>query len=545
MPVLKRDQQLIFVIILLLSCLFLALLAALIVLVVLKPANIFQPIPETDPTWTQIEASGRIVVGTSPDYPPFSFYNDQLQLDGFDIALMREVGARLGLQVEFKDMAFESLGPSLNLGQIDAAIAAITITPERQAAYGFTNAYYTSQEGVLARSDLPVGNIASPDQLTSWRVGVQTATIYQTWLQTNLVDTGKMPAANLLAYPRVDLALSDLQAGKIDLIVMDYLPATQQAARGGFKVVGAGNIPQSYAILLRQGDDALRSRINDALVQMQNEGQVSQLAEAYLYVKQFQVSLPLVISPNVTIAPPVPSATPPGFCLDAMALVSELTYPDYNLTTFTLLPPNTPFKKGWRIRNTGTCTWSTGYVLRYVNGNKPEAMMGGLPTPLSTSVLPGRDYDLYIDLVSPSAPGVYQGSWTLTNTANAAFGQLLWAAIQVPGSTPTQQPPPLTSPTPPGGPTQTPPSSAPLINLFEIKPTTIKEGECAYLAWEILGEVKQVRILRDGKSLWDNAPAKYALTECPGGAVAFTYELQAIGPYGTTQEVRQLTVNPK
>ncbi len=35
---------------------------------------------------------------------------------------------------------------------------------------------------------------------------MQTSTIYQTWLQTNLVDTGKMPAANLLAYPCVDLA---------------------------------------------------------------------------------------------------------------------------------------------------------------------------------------------------------------------------------------------------------------------------------------------------------------------------------------------------
>ncbi len=69
---------------------------------------------------------------------------------------MREIGVKLGLQVEFKDMVFESLEPSLTLGQVDAAIAAITVTPEREAAYSFTNAYYISQDGVLARADSPV-----------------------------------------------------------------------------------------------------------------------------------------------------------------------------------------------------------------------------------------------------------------------------------------------------------------------------------------------------------------------------------------------------
>ena len=360
-----------------------------------------------------------------------------------------------------------------------------------------------------------------------------------------LFSDGKTPSANLLAYPSVDLAMSDLQAGKIDLIVMDYLPATQQAATGGYKVVGSGNVLQSYAILLRQGDDALRGRINEALVQLQNEGRITQLAETYLDIQADQVVLPLILGGDATIAPPAPSPIPPGSCVDAMALVTELTYPDYNLTTFTLLPPNTPFQKGWRIRNTGTCTWNTGYILRYVNGNHPDAMMDGAPTPISASVPPGIDYDLYINLVSPSAPGVYQGSWSLTNPAGAVFGQRLWAAIQVPQSSPTLQPTAPASPTPPGWPTQTPTSPGPLINLFEVIPGSINEGECAYLNWEILGDVNQVRILLDGKSLWDNAPAKYALTECPTGATIVTYELEAIGPYGTARETRQLTIYPK
>ncbi len=73
MPKLSRSQQIIFLAMLILSCILIALVAVLIVLLLFKPETISQTPPETDPTWERIEASGRIVVGTSADYPPFSF----------------------------------------------------------------------------------------------------------------------------------------------------------------------------------------------------------------------------------------------------------------------------------------------------------------------------------------------------------------------------------------------------------------------------------------------------------------------------------------
>lgn len=55
---------------------------------------------EVDDSWQRIQAAGRIVVGTSVDYPPFEFYVAASQVDGFDIALMDEIGRRLGLQID-------------------------------------------------------------------------------------------------------------------------------------------------------------------------------------------------------------------------------------------------------------------------------------------------------------------------------------------------------------------------------------------------------------------------------------------------------------
>jgi len=548
MPQFTRDQQIILVVVVVLTCLMAALVALLITLLFLKqsgqtdqPAWTNQPTPIADSSWSQIQASGRILVGISADYPPFEYYNDDLQLDGFDIALMREVGEKLGVQVVFQDIIFDSLGNSLSLGQIDVAISSITVTPERGAVFSFSDAYFVSEEGVLAKADSTITSITSFDQLAAWKVGVQAATVYQTWIQTSLVDTGKMPESNLLVYPKVDQAVNDLKAGKADLVVMDYLPANEMAAQGGVKLVGKGNYPQRFAIMLNQQENELRSRINDALFQLQNEGRIAQLAQTYLDINPDEnATLPTPLPTSIPLPPPTtaplpPTATPPGYCVDGMVFVADLTYPDYNMTSFTLIPPNTPFQKGWRIRNTGTCTWNTGYVLRFVNGNHPESGMGGAPTPIYGIVPPGSDYDIYVNLISPSTPGVYQGIWALTNPAGVAFGQRIWVAIQVPQTAPATLPAQLT-------PTSL---SAPLlISVFEINPSSINEGACTYLNWEVLGDVDQIRIVRNGRSIWDSAPAKYALTECPPGVSIITYELQAAGPSGSAREVRQLMIYP-
>ena len=98
----------------------------------------------SDEIWAAIQERGTIVVGTAADYPPFEFYNRDFELDGLDIALMKEIGRRLGLEVELRDMAFDGLGNALQVEQIDAAISAITITDQRRQFVDFSDTYSCS-----------------------------------------------------------------------------------------------------------------------------------------------------------------------------------------------------------------------------------------------------------------------------------------------------------------------------------------------------------------------------------------------------------------
>jgi polar amino acid transport system substrate-binding protein len=99
--------------------------------------------------WPRVQDAGKIVIGTAADYEPFEFYNSNFALDGFDIALMQELGKRMGVEVEFKDFAFDGLLDALALGQVDAAIGAISVTPERQAQVDFSNLYYVGDDVAL------------------------------------------------------------------------------------------------------------------------------------------------------------------------------------------------------------------------------------------------------------------------------------------------------------------------------------------------------------------------------------------------------------
>jgi polar amino acid transport system substrate-binding protein len=488
-----------------------------------------------DTSWSDVRKAGKIVVGTSADYPPFESYTPEFQLDGFDIALMKQIGEQLGVKVEFRDMAFDGLGNALILGQIDASISAISVTPQREAIISFSNIYLAGQDGILARQDAARETVTVVNELAAYRVGVQSGSSYYDWLYEELVATGLMPASKLLTFARIEDAVRDLKENRVDMVVMDLQPAKEFVAQGGVKLVGENLNPQYYAIAIPKGSQALRSEINQALTELLNEGVVSQLASQYLNIEPGQMpptptpgpTLPAPTQPAPTQPPPQTTITPPPSCIDGMAFVKDLTYPDFNMTVTAVIPPGTPFQKGWRIRNTGTCTWNTSYILRYAYGNQPASSMGGAPTPISGQVPPGAEYDLYVNLVSPLYPGTYQGVWQLHNPAGAAFGDRIWVGITVPVTNPA---------------TPTPPPAQPLIYRFGAQPLQIQVGQCTQLSWDVRGNVTSVQLTRNQAILWDGAPTVGYMADCPAPAGQVRYEIKASGPGGVATDFELVNV---
>ncbi len=139
--------------------------------------------------------------------PPFGFYNASYALDGFDVALIRLIGQKLGVQVDVQDYAFDGLGSAMQIGQINRCHCC-DLCYARAASSRWNSAVFTIQARrvCLPGKVLPSARIPSVDALAPYRVGVQAGSVYEMWLRTSLVDSGKMPAANLLIYPRIDAA---------------------------------------------------------------------------------------------------------------------------------------------------------------------------------------------------------------------------------------------------------------------------------------------------------------------------------------------------
>ncbi len=239
-----------------------------------------------------------MVIGLSADYPPFEFYTDNFLLDGFDVALIREIGELLALDVEIKDMAFDGLFGSLRLNNIDVAISAISVSQERERIVGFSNIYFVSEDAVLANANSEIDSIPTEGELAFLRVGVQRGTVYDAWLTTNLVDSGLMPEENLHRYQQANKAVEDLAAGLIELVVLDLEPANIAAEQGAVKIVAQGLNPQRYAMAVPRRAPQLQSELNRALLQLQISGQLADLVEEYIGIPEEE-------------QPPLPTPPPP------------------------------------------------------------------------------------------------------------------------------------------------------------------------------------------------------------------------------------------
>jgi len=424
-----------------------------------------------DDSWEKVQAAGVLRVATSADYPPFSYQNQDFVIDGFDPALIRAIGDKLGVRVQITDYAFEGLAAALETGQTDVAIAAISMTPERGTVVDFSNVYYVGKDGILARADSGIERVDQIPQFGGKRVGVQRNSIYQAWAQKYLVGYQVIPQDMLFAYAKPEHAVNDLILGRLDVVIMDLQPAVRTLADPELKLVGEGLNQQLLAIAMPKGAETLKAHIDGALLALQNEGRVTQLAQTYLGLR-----------PEDIIPPPTPEPTEEP-CIDSMQFVEDLNYDDEDRTNFPVLDPGVAFQKGWRIKNTGNCDWTNVYFIKYVHGSDPAAQMGGQPTIIKNVVKPGQTYDMFVDLFAPKVAGKYVGYWQMHNAAGVPFGQTIWVAIEVRDTSPGEPTPTATveaSATPPPPPTATATATAVPPTL---EPTQEPGSELMNVTW--------------------------------------------------------------
>lgn len=232
---------------------------------------------DADAAASEVLADGVLTVGTNAEFPPFEYVDDNGEPDGFDIALIKAIGEKLGVTVEVENMEFEALVSAIG-SKIDLAIAGMTVTDERQESVDFSNPYYDALQYVI----VPEGSeIASFDDLAGKTIGVQLGTT------GDFIASDDVEGANVSQYNKGVDAVNDLLNGRVDCVIIDKNPAQVFEAQfsGQIKALDGAQFGfevENYAIALPKGDAALAEQVNEALEEIKADGTFDQLVADYI-----------------------------------------------------------------------------------------------------------------------------------------------------------------------------------------------------------------------------------------------------------------------
>lgn len=223
---------------------------------------------------SDIKSKGKLVVGTSADYPPYEFHtmaNGKDEIVGFDIDIAKEVAKELGVELEVKDMDFDGLLVALQAGKVDMVFAGMTPTDERKENADFSDIYYSATHRFILRSG-EEGSVKSFDDLKGKKIGVQKGSIQEGIAKDNFDE------ANIKSLAKVTDLVLDLKNNKVDAILIEEGVAkincdkNKDIAMSDFVVTDENG---GAAIALKKGSTELQTEVNKTISKLKEEDKIT------------------------------------------------------------------------------------------------------------------------------------------------------------------------------------------------------------------------------------------------------------------------------
>lgn len=210
----------------------------------------------------------QLVVATSPDFPPFEFL-DGSQIVGIEPALMQAIADKLGMELVWEQVDFDSIIPGIQAGRYDAGVAGISITADRLENCDFSDPYFLANQVIVVN---PSSDIQSKADLTGKTIAVQTGTTAETYCLDNGYE--------ILSFASNIDAQAALTSGKADAWVVDNEVAVKMAGEQNLTVLDEAMTSEPYALAFAKGSD-LVDQVNQALSQLLQDGTVEQIFQEY------------------------------------------------------------------------------------------------------------------------------------------------------------------------------------------------------------------------------------------------------------------------
>jgi ABC-type amino acid transport substrate-binding protein len=215
----------------------------------------------------KLKEKGKIVIGTSADYPPYEFHksiNGKDTIVGFDIEIAKEIAKDLGVELEIKDMKFDGLLAALETGNIDFVAAGMTPTEDRKKNVDFSKVYYTAVQCVVIRTE-DKSTIKSLEDLKNKKVGVQKGAVQEQLAKEQLTSSDIKPLGKVS-----DLILS-LNTKKVDAVIVELPVAksyVQQNSNLELSKIQLKTEEEGSAIAVKKGNEDLVNSINTTIARL-------------------------------------------------------------------------------------------------------------------------------------------------------------------------------------------------------------------------------------------------------------------------------------
>lgn len=239
--------------------------------------------------FTPVAQAETLRVGMECTYAPFNFTDADGKLMGYDVDVARGVGGLIGADLEFVCQKWDGMIPALLANKFDIVVASMSITDKRLKKIDFSDTYRISVGRLVGKKDsgwnlFDDAGKPIPANFAGLKVGVERASTYADWF------TNVLPKANVVLYDTNESLYLDLVNGRTDMIMTNPMKAhlrfLSKENGGGFEFVSPQVDEKKYfgigvGIGLRQGNGALKSRLNKAVRTLADHGYLESYALKY------------------------------------------------------------------------------------------------------------------------------------------------------------------------------------------------------------------------------------------------------------------------
>jgi len=226
----------------------------------------------------KIKASGKIIVGTSADYPPYEFHllNDpDGELVGIDIDIAKVIADELGVKLVINDLIFSRIFKALDMGQIDIAIAGLHPTEERKKIADFSDIYYQAMQNIVIKIE-NAEKIKLIEDLRGKKVGTQKDSIQEDMARAHI------RGAEFVVRETIEELIIILRKGLVDAIILEKPVADSYVRRNkNFKSIQCKSFDHllGSAIAVKKGNHTLLKEINRILAKLEKEDKIKEFVE--------------------------------------------------------------------------------------------------------------------------------------------------------------------------------------------------------------------------------------------------------------------------